>query len=109
MCWLRPRPGFGKSHSCLHKLAGIEDVLRVEGALHDAMEFTRFRGNRLRPPAFLRQTDAVFAADGAANSNYPAEQFVERGFGAAFGARLCVVHHYVGVHVAVAGMAETRD
>ena len=49
----------------------------------------------------------MFAADGAADSNHPAEKFVERGFGAAFGPGLRVVDHHIGVDVAVAGVAET--
>ena len=76
---------------------------------HNAVKFARFPGNCLRPPAFLGEADAMFAADGAAPGNDLRKQFVERRPGARLGVRLGEVHHHVGVDVAVAGMTETRD
>ena len=40
---------------------------------------------------------------------HPAEQFVQAGFGALLGAGLVVIHHDVGVDVAVAGVAEAGE
>jgi len=51
----------------------------------------------------------MFAADGAAPRNDLGKEFIERGFSALLGALLVQVHHDVGVDVAIAGMAETRD
>ena len=51
----------------------------------------------------------MFAADGAAPGDDLGKKFIKRGFGMFIGARLVQVHHHVGVDVAIAGVAETRD
>ena len=57
----------------LNKFSRIQNPVRVERRFNDEMELAGFRGNRLRPPAFLRQADAVFARDAAALGDHPAE------------------------------------
>ena len=51
----------------------------------------------------------MFAGDRAAPGDDLREKFVQSRLGAPGGTRLSEIHHYVGVDVAVTGMAETRD
>ena len=55
--------------------------MRIERALHGAMQLAHFFGDGQRPPALLGQADAVFAGDRTAPREDLREQLIQRGFG----------------------------
>ncbi len=75
------------------------------------MQIARDFAHRLRPPAFFRQPDSVFAGNHAAPRQNLREKFVESAID--FFAHGCLtivpIRHDVDVNVAVAGVTETRD
>jgi len=73
------------------------------------MKLAGFFGNSQRPPAFLGDPDAVFAGDRATPSQHLPKEFIECGLTPPFSAGLGVIHHDVGVDIAVAGVTETGE
>jgi hypothetical protein len=75
------------------------------------MQLARHIAGRLRPPAFLGQTDPVFACNDAAPGQHLCEEIVERMLD--FFAHCCVaivpVGHDVDVDVAVPGVTKAGD
>ena len=71
------------------------------------MQTAHFRAGSQRPPAFLGNTNAMFAGDYAIVFDDPSKQFVQRRIPPLLMTDLRVVHHHVDMNIAVARMTET--
>ena len=88
----------------------VEDALWVQGIFDLVVEVHGSVTECLSDPWFFGQADTVFTADDAAVTDDPAEEFIEGGIGFLFDFRVGVIlHHDVGVDIAVSGVAEACD
>src|SRR5689334_21866346 len=100
----------GKSFQS-NKFSRIQNVIWIKSLFQPPMHVTHCLAGRLWPPAFLCQTDPVFASNDTTPRQYLSEKIIERmlNFFAHGVVAIVSVRHDIDVNVAVAGMAEARD
>ena len=92
--------------SRLALLAGVQQVLRVEGLLHPQVQVVAGRSELVLELAALQPADAVLAGDRAAEAQRELEQLVARVVGALFLVEVLRREEERRVDVAVAGVTE---
>ena len=94
----------------IEEFAGVEDALWVEGIFDLVMKLHGGVAEGLSDPGFLGETNAVLTANDTTITDDPGEEPVECSVCFLFDHRISVVlHHDVGVDVAVASMAKACD
>src|ERR1043166_10151549 len=95
----------------VNKFSRIQNSVWIERSFDVAMQLAHDVTGRLWPPAFLGQTDPVFASNYAAPGQHLGEKIVEctLDFFAHCSVAIVTIGHDVDVNVAIPGVAKARD
>src|SRR5438876_6013692 len=95
----------------VNKFSRIENSVGIDNLFELAMQLTRDLARRLGPPAFLRQTDPVFARNHAAPGEHLRKKFIQSALHFLAHGRVTIetISHDVDVNVSIAGVTETGD
>src|SRR5690242_13380253 len=104
-----PSEARARTEAELNELSRVQDPLGVEGMLDRAVQRAALLRHRLRPPALLGESDAVFTCDHSAPREHLFEQIVERRLASLQRARLHFVEHHIDMNVAVPRVAKAGD